>query len=442
MNLLHRLAFLGLTFAGLADYLPAAFAQTVIQVPEQVPTIQAAIDQSSAGGIVSIRAGVYFERIDFKGKGIVVRGRDGAYGTVLDGSGGGSVVTFRQGEGRDSVLEGVTLTNGFAVNGGGIFCQFASPTIRDCHVTVNTSQSGGGGIYIRGGQPIITRCRFDRNSAAGLLVTGGGGAYLLSTSPIFTNCIFWDNTSGLHGGAMFMQGDAAIITNCTMHANRCPNEPFQTNYGNCLFVSGSNAKVTNCILTPPGNENVVWGSWGPQFDLSYCNVRGLSSSNNNYRGSVGSVDERTGDVHQVFSSINLGRGTALAPNLPSTDFDGDPVDPNSVDVGADQFVQRLYVHGLATAGGSVAVRFAGPTPSSVTLGLSFNRNVLSPPLPIPGITGGLEILPPFILLQMPRRSVNELTFSIPIGFRGPITFRLQALVDMSRLSDLATLVVP
>ncbi len=417
-----------------------ASAQGTIRVPEQVPTIQGAIDQAEPGTVVSVKPGFYFERIDFKGKKIVVRGREGAYGTVLDGGRAGSVVTFVSGETPDTVLEGFTITNGFAVSGGGIYCQFSSPTIRDCHVEVNTAQGGGGGIYVRGGQPKIVRCRFDRNSAAGLGVTGGGAAYMLATQALITNSIFWDNMSGLHGGAMFLQGDACIITNCTMYKNWCPNEPFQTNYGNCIYVNASNSRVTNCILAPPGSESVIWGQGGPNFLVSYCNARGVSG-NNNYRANVGGVDNDAGDFHQVFGSGNLGQGSATAPGLPTTDIDGDPVLANAVDVGADQYQQRLYVHGLATAGSTVHVRFAGPMPSSVTLAISSNPAVLSPPLPLPGLIGALEIIPPVVFLPMPRSVVNTLSFSIPIGVQGPITLRLQALIGTVALSNSATLVV-
>ena len=85
----------------------AATSASIIRVPADQPTIQAAIDSTSPGGEVVVGPGVYAERINFHGRAVTVRSAAGAETTVIDGGGRGAVVSFLSGEGRDSVLRGL-----------------------------------------------------------------------------------------------------------------------------------------------------------------------------------------------------------------------------------------------------------------------------------------------------------------------------------------------
>ena len=98
----------------------AAFSAT-IHVPGDQPTIQAGIDAAVNGDTVLVAPGTYVEYIDFKGKAITVTSELGPDVTVIDGNQAGRVVTFNSGEGLDSVLEGFTITNGYAGYGAGIY---------------------------------------------------------------------------------------------------------------------------------------------------------------------------------------------------------------------------------------------------------------------------------------------------------------------------------
>ena len=91
--------------------------------------IQSAINVALDGDLVLVAQGTYVENIDFLGKAITVRSDvdfDAATddidtaNTIIDGNQAGSVIIFENGEGRDSVIEGFTITNGLHPVGGGI----------------------------------------------------------------------------------------------------------------------------------------------------------------------------------------------------------------------------------------------------------------------------------------------------------------------------------
>src|SRR5262245_65181591 len=110
-----------------------SFANT-IHVPGDQPTIQAGVDAASPGDTVLVAPGSYVENIDFKAKNLLVRSERGAAVTIIDGNSAGSAVTCR-GTGVSvcqMVLEGFTVTNGNAFEGGGLYIESSTTRVRNC----------------------------------------------------------------------------------------------------------------------------------------------------------------------------------------------------------------------------------------------------------------------------------------------------------------------
>ncbi len=158
----------------------------------QFGKIQSAINAAENGDEVVIRPGRYRENIDFKGKAITVRSINPAdskvvAGTIIDGNKKGSVVTFQSKEWLDSVLAGLTLTNGLgpmkkyggeakpSSSGGGVLCWQASPVLTHCVITRNEAV-GGAGILVSSGSPYIGACTISDNDAT----RGRGGGIFAS----------------------------------------------------------------------------------------------------------------------------------------------------------------------------------------------------------------------------------------------------------------------
>ena len=95
-----------------------------LHVPNDYPTIQAAINAATGGDMVVVAPGTYVENIDFLGKAISVTSELGSFFTTIDGGRQGSVVRFNNSEGPGSVLQGFRITNGsgWEGRGGGVYC--------------------------------------------------------------------------------------------------------------------------------------------------------------------------------------------------------------------------------------------------------------------------------------------------------------------------------
>jgi RHS repeat-associated protein len=90
-----------------------------IHVPQELVTIQNAIDAAIDGDTIILSQGIYNESIHFKGKNITVQSEDPdkeetVQGTILAGDGLTSIVTFGGTETHDCLLQGVTIKDGCA----------------------------------------------------------------------------------------------------------------------------------------------------------------------------------------------------------------------------------------------------------------------------------------------------------------------------------------
>jgi len=242
---------------------------TTIRVPQDVPTIQAAIDAAGDGDVVAVAPGTYKgpgnRDLDFRGKAITVTSTDGPEVTVIDCAGstgsadGHRGVYFHSDEGPDSILRGFTIQGGFMPPddsalplpgdgepwgrqqaypiGGGIYCELASPTIVDC-VVQRCRAWIGGGIAVVGGAPRIVRCRVERCQA------------LDGMGPI----VPW---SGYGSGMALLRGTEARVIGTDIQQNGIGGNTF----GVGVYARRSRAAIVGCRIVNNGTE--ITGPGGP-----------------------------------------------------------------------------------------------------------------------------------------------------------------------------------
>jgi parallel beta-helix repeat protein len=295
---------------------------TIINIPDDYPTIQQGIDASTDGDTVLAQPGTYVENINFNGHNIVLGSLflttgDTTYitETVIDGDSSGTVVTFDAGEDSTSAITGFTIEKGYLEcgNGGGVSCENSSPQITYNTITRNSVgdsylriEGYGAGIYCNdNSNPAISHNTISNNLAAGYHQYGaeglGGGIYCGNNSnlAIDNNIIIENRAIGFGGGIYCLNSDPVITAN-TISDNRagggiyCVNSNPAINHNNVcgnIFGGitcdssnpiimdnllsqnvGNNGGAIHCLSgsNPSIINNTLWGNLAERGGAIYC----------------------------------------------------------------------------------------------------------------------------------------------------------------------------
>jgi hypothetical protein len=227
-----------------SDTAPALAAQVaaIIRVPEDYPTIQAAVDHAVPGQLVSIAPGVYHEAVRVRTPHLTIRGRD-RNGVILDGQktlpdgisiapGGDDVVvenlTVRYYVGNGVYWDGVTGYRGSYLTAydNGDYGIYALGSRRGQFDHSYASGSPVSGFYIGECFPcdaLVTQVHAE-NNAEGYSGTNAGGNLVIRDS------VWDDNGAGIlpntqDSEALAPQHQATIVDNL-VYDNNNTNAPF------------------------------------------------------------------------------------------------------------------------------------------------------------------------------------------------------------------------
>ncbi|MFC1572634.1 hypothetical protein ACFL6M_03440 [Candidatus Eisenbacteria bacterium] len=275
---------------------PLASPVTYLVNPEgtgDFPTIQDAINAAADGDRIELAEGTFRgdgnRSIDFYGKAVTVASRIGlADSCVIDCQGSplhpARGFLFISGEGLESVVQGVTITDGYAWGagdanqGGAISCIGSSPSVLDCVFIENTAGLGAGLSCFDGASPYVRGCSFLESNAA-----AGGGIYCwIQASPEVVDCLFAD-TEADHGGAVNCYESSPSFTGCEFMRHTAiyggavwlsyhcfPSFQSCTFSSNTATINGGAFRCwTNC--SPTLNNCTLYGNAAPSGAGFWCN---------------------------------------------------------------------------------------------------------------------------------------------------------------------------
>jgi len=264
-------------FAGLLAFFlgnKPAFCITYY-VPDDYPTIQAAVDATWGGETIIVRAGTYTgegNRNIKINKIITVKSETGPENTVIDCEGAGRGFTITN-VSNLNVLDGFKIINGSVTGsdyGGGIYCSSASPQVSNCIISDNSSGYGGG-IYSSGGSPIFNNCIINNNH--------GGGIYSSGDSLIFNNCVINNNSTPNQGGGIYFSGGSLSLNNCVINDNSASAAAG----GGIYFTGSGSLSLSNCTII--GNS-ASYGGGISAVNLSCINCVILMNNAGNGGGGI------------------------------------------------------------------------------------------------------------------------------------------------------------
>jgi len=209
--------------------------------------IQEGIDHALDGDTVLVAPGTYIENVIFPAKEITVKSDQGPGVTFIDGNQAGSTLTFEPGGVVDSVLDGFSIVNGYAEDGGGIHCWDSDATIINNTITQNHAVDSGGGINCLGSDASITENTITGNTTG---VYGGGIKCQWGNETIMGNMIT-DNTASLDGGGIHCFSSHASITYNTIKGNIA-----------CRDSGGISCKSSDVVILNNVIEMNTGGSFG------------------------------------------------------------------------------------------------------------------------------------------------------------------------------------
>lgn len=251
---------------------------------------------------------------------------DGA-GQAVTISGNDAVRVFNVAPGTALNLNELTVANGSAYVGGGVYVdEMATVAVSNCVFSGNSAEAGGG-IFNLDGAVTVTSSIFSGNNA-----TMGGGIDNRQGALVVSNSTFTENVSGHSGGGIRGHITPITVTNSTFSANSSVYGGGIFNYLGALTVSESSFVDNTASVKGGGIDN------DGSLTLSESRLSGNSAMHGG-----GVFSDRTAVISDTIFADNdatLGGGVfgwAAPITVTNSTFTG-----NSADAGGGIYNQRHF----------------------------------------------------------------------------------------------------
>lgn len=206
------------------------------------------------------------------------------------------------------LLDGFIIQNAEGVNGGTLL------------------QIDGGGMYLDGSSPTVRNCQFINNFSS-----AGGAIYALNSQANFVNCLFSENAADI-GAAMYNRSSNTNFSNCTFSNN------LSFNLTGIFAAFTPSPTFSNCIIWD--NDGGLTQQQGASSIINYSIIEGGYSGTGNLNEDPLFMDAANGDLHLQSCSPAIDAGNnASVPAGTTTDLEGNPrfYNNGTVDMGAYEY---------------------------------------------------------------------------------------------------------
>jgi parallel beta-helix repeat protein len=337
---------------------------------------------------------------------------------LQNGLGGGGITISS----ASPTITGNVITGNHAAVGIGIYVNGGSPLIQNNTITGNDQSGagdggqGGGGILVSGSSsspaaPQIVGNTITNNSVAsggdgggisvgyfsspliqGNLIQGnraynfGGGVALESyNSPILVQNLILNNVSlaGGSGAGLYISPSSSSTETTVINNTIAANSAYDNTSGVDVGGFGQYATFTNNIIVAAAGQNAVscnspYSSVSPIFSYNdafaasgspWASTCDSTTNPGNFSSDPLFMSPGSNDFHLQAASPAVNTGNNSAPNLPNTDFDGNPRLAGTIDLGAYEVVNTSAA-AISPSSLSFGPQAAGTTSSPQTATLS------------------------------------------------------------------------
>lgn len=209
-----------------------AHAET-LRVPQDFPTIQAAVDAAHSGAKIVVGPGQYYENVSIA-KAVELVSVAGPAQTVIDGRQLGAVIVAVGTGAEEVIIEGFTLTNGLhtfqmlngpgAGQGGGMYLESVDATVRGNVIRGNTGCLGTGLTTFFATATIESNQIIDNRQDPSCFGAQGGGIFFRGdgahASVIASNLIAGHTIGGGGAGIAVQAAERITIEDNVIRDNR------------------------------------------------------------------------------------------------------------------------------------------------------------------------------------------------------------------------------
>jgi hypothetical protein len=272
--------------------------------------------------------------------------------------------------GGSAALSGMTITGGFADNGGGLRNDGGTLSLTNVSISSNVASHDGGGIYTApGGSTTLTDVTVSNNHAS----VGGGIAIGSSAASTLSNCTISGNSATSNGTGVASLGGTLSLVNVTISRNTS-TPPIGTGAGLDITGSGS-VTLRNTIVARQTSGGDVAGvlQSGSAHNL-IGNGSGMTGISNGTNGNQ--VGTAQAPINPLLAPLgNYGGPTQTMALLPGSPAIGGGVSGFGIPATDQRGLSRTgHVDiGAFQSQGFVIKPVKGSTPQSIQVGQPFKN---------------------------------------------------------------------